>query len=211
MPPTPKAKKLTRNNPRQKRSAKTYDLILDTAAKLLEEVGFDKLTTNLICQRAEITPPALYHYFPNKYAVLQVLGERLMKAQEDALKQWYEELGSNPVTAENAADMLMQQHLSDRQQVGAKWIWRSLRSIPAIEHVLNDSKQSARQMSIDHQLAMAPAADLEKVSIRYGILVDASTAILQELIDKPTPNAERICAEAGVMIAGFVAGLGDPD
>ena len=70
-----------RKKPRQKRSAQTFELILDTAASLLEEVGLDKLNTNLICERAGLTPPALYRYFPNKYAIMEELGRRLMKAQ----------------------------------------------------------------------------------------------------------------------------------
>jgi len=37
-----------------------------------------------------MTPPALYRYFPNKYAVLQELGRRLVRAQDYAVFAWIE-------------------------------------------------------------------------------------------------------------------------
>ena len=30
------------------------------------EVGIERLSTNLVCERAGLTPPALYRYYPNK-------------------------------------------------------------------------------------------------------------------------------------------------
>ena len=47
-----------------------------------------KLTTNGICKRAGLTPPALYRYFPNKYAVVKELGERLMARQNQVIENW---------------------------------------------------------------------------------------------------------------------------
>ena len=77
-----------RTAPNQKRSQQTLDRILVAAADLLEEIGFERLSTNLICKRAGLTPPALYRYFPNKYAVLKELGERLMIRQNELLEEW---------------------------------------------------------------------------------------------------------------------------
>ena len=50
---------------------------------MLEEVGFERLSTNMICKRAGLTPPALYRYFPNKYAVLKELGERRFQREAE--------------------------------------------------------------------------------------------------------------------------------
>jgi AcrR family transcriptional regulator len=69
--------------PTQARGQDTYEIVLATAGEMLGETGFEQLTTNAICKRAGLTPPALYRYFPNKYAILKELGDRLMKAQDD--------------------------------------------------------------------------------------------------------------------------------
>src|SRR5512139_3320805 len=74
--------------PRQGRALETYERILGVAAELLGEVGVERLSTNLVCERAGLTPPALYRYFPNKYALLHELGERLMAAQNQLLEAW---------------------------------------------------------------------------------------------------------------------------
>lgn len=72
MPPTrkkPQPPALTaKKQPAQQRGAETYERILEVAAALLAEVGIERLSTNLICSKAGLTPPALYQYFPNKYA-----------------------------------------------------------------------------------------------------------------------------------------------
>jgi len=80
----------TKLKPQQNRARSTYDAILEAAGELLAEVGVERLSTNLVCKRAGLTPPALYRYFPNKYALLKELGERLMADQDEAVFAWQE-------------------------------------------------------------------------------------------------------------------------
>ena len=47
--------------------------ILDSAAELLEEVGYVNLTTNAIASRANTSIGSLYQFFPNKDAVIAAL------------------------------------------------------------------------------------------------------------------------------------------
>src|SRR6195952_4657375 len=74
--------------PTQTRALETCERILDAAANLLGEVGIERLSTNLVCERAGLSPPALYRYYPNKYAVLAELGVRLMMSQNELLEKW---------------------------------------------------------------------------------------------------------------------------
>src|SRR5882757_7039977 len=74
--------------PTQARAQDTYEVILATAGEMLRDMGFEQLTTNAICERAGLTPPALYRYFPNKYAILKELGDRLMIAQDELVLEW---------------------------------------------------------------------------------------------------------------------------
>lgn len=70
-----------RLRPATGRARKTVGRILDATASLLDEVGFDAITTNLIAQRADVNVASLYKYFPNKYAVLTALAERMRDEQ----------------------------------------------------------------------------------------------------------------------------------
>jgi AcrR family transcriptional regulator len=80
--------KLTpRTEPVQKRALERREAILQVTALLLEEVGQDDLTTILVAKRAGISVGTLYHYFPNKYAILQALGEQWLSEIDGALQE----------------------------------------------------------------------------------------------------------------------------
>src|SRR5450830_186693 len=96
--------------PAQQRSTETYERILVATAQTLCDVGIERLSTNLVCERAGLTPPALYRYFPNKYALLSVLGDRLLEKQNERIDHWItqELLTSSPQVLERAlADLIL--------------------------------------------------------------------------------------------------------
>jgi AcrR family transcriptional regulator len=70
------SKNSIRSFPQQSRSQQRVDLILDTAAVLFTEVGYENATTNAIAERAGISIGSLYRYFPDKDAILRALTER---------------------------------------------------------------------------------------------------------------------------------------
>ena len=76
MPPIrkPQPPLATKKQPAQQRATETFERILEVTAQTLADVGIERLSTNLVCERAGLTPPALYRYFPNKYALLSELG-----------------------------------------------------------------------------------------------------------------------------------------
>ena len=70
-----------RRRPTGGRAQKTVARILDATAELLDEVGFDELTTNHIAERAKVNVASIYKYFPNKYAVLSALADQMRDEQ----------------------------------------------------------------------------------------------------------------------------------
>ncbi|CAN5609759.1 hypothetical protein BH10ACT9_BH10ACT9_58720 [soil metagenome] len=75
-----------RNSPRQQRSRETYERVLDVAAKTFEELGYAGTTTNKVAEAAGISIGTLYHYFPDKDALLYSLAERhLARASESMM------------------------------------------------------------------------------------------------------------------------------
>jgi AcrR family transcriptional regulator len=67
-----------RNRPRQARSAARVELLLDVAEAVLEEVGYDAATTNLVAQRAGVPVGTLYRWFPDKAALAEALADRYL-------------------------------------------------------------------------------------------------------------------------------------
>lgn len=74
-----------RRQPTQARARLRTQQILDTTARLLGEFGLDGLTTILIAKELKISVGSLYHYFPNKHAIIYALGERWLKEMTNAL------------------------------------------------------------------------------------------------------------------------------
>ena len=60
-----------RKRPVRANAKASVDRILDAAAALLDESGFEALTTIRIAERAQVNIASLYSYFPNKHAVLE--------------------------------------------------------------------------------------------------------------------------------------------
>jgi AcrR family transcriptional regulator len=67
---------MPRKMPLQRRSAETVAVILEGAAHILEERGFEGFNTNAVAARAGVSIGSLYQYFPNKDALLSALIQR---------------------------------------------------------------------------------------------------------------------------------------
>ena len=80
-------------SPRPRRPAKTrlgrgiVDAILDAAAEILADGGYSALTTNHLAERAGVSIGSLYHYFPNKEAVIATLAQRLEERAVELFRQ----------------------------------------------------------------------------------------------------------------------------
>ncbi|MBW4471895.1 MAG: TetR/AcrR family transcriptional regulator [Stenomitos rutilans HA7619-LM2] len=62
--------------PKQARSRERFDRILDAAAALFAEVGYDAVTTDDIAAQANTSVGGLYRFFPDKLAVFHALANR---------------------------------------------------------------------------------------------------------------------------------------
>lgn len=65
-----------RRQPVQERSVQRVERMLDASAELLDDIGYEALTTTLIAQRAGVAIGSLYQFFPGKRAVVQALVQR---------------------------------------------------------------------------------------------------------------------------------------
>ncbi|OSZ59366.1 TetR family transcriptional regulator [Streptomyces pharetrae CZA14] len=75
MKPVPHATTL-RRAPVQRRSAERLTRILDACADLLDEVGYDALSTRAVAQRAGVPIGSVYRFFGNKRQMADALAQR---------------------------------------------------------------------------------------------------------------------------------------
>jgi AcrR family transcriptional regulator len=81
-----------RVEPMQKRAKDSVETILATTAELLDEVGVEAFNTNLLAARAKLRIRTIYRYFPNKYAVIYALTEKLAVDWDRSMMDTYRRL-----------------------------------------------------------------------------------------------------------------------
>jgi AcrR family transcriptional regulator len=72
-------KRPLRREPVQQRGQRRIEQVLDAAAELFAEVGYEGATTNAIAARAGTAIGSLYQFFPDKEAILQALAARYLE------------------------------------------------------------------------------------------------------------------------------------
>jgi AcrR family transcriptional regulator len=72
--------------PTQSRSRATFDALLDATARILEEHGWEELTTNGVAERAGASIGTLYEYFPDRETLVALLVDREARRILDALE-----------------------------------------------------------------------------------------------------------------------------
>jgi AcrR family transcriptional regulator len=159
----------------------TYEKLVRAAGELLGEVGFEKLTTNGICARANLTPPAFYRYFNDKYDMLEVLAQRLLKRQNDAYAVWLFQGGSwaDPETGVEALEEWFAIAAEIvRTEPGALWTMRALRALPNLAHVRLESQRMNTDRIFQFYQKVMPDMDPDllwqrlRIRAEFGWVVD---------------------------------------
>ena len=188
----------------------TFEALLATAGDLLGEVGFESLSTNLICSRAGMTPPALYRYFPNKYAVLKELGRRLMKAQDDAVFAWIDAGGLNTATQEAAVDsykgIQTEVIAITRAHPGGIWIMRALRAAPILHAVQTESRDDVAQRLADAVRDQYPSLTDAQLLAATRVSTQMMYGAIEMALESPELE-EQITHEACWMVSAYYAQL----
>jgi AcrR family transcriptional regulator len=78
--PRPRAKPRLKpkKSPQQPRAKLTYDSILDASARILEDLGYEALTTNGVAAVSGVAVGGVYAYFPNKESIVAELVRRTL-------------------------------------------------------------------------------------------------------------------------------------
>jgi AcrR family transcriptional regulator len=75
----PGGSSLLRNEPVQARSSARLTGLLDAAASIIDEIGYERLTTAMVAERAGASIGTVYRYFPDRIAVVDALALRCIQ------------------------------------------------------------------------------------------------------------------------------------
>ncbi|WP_308287011.1 TetR/AcrR family transcriptional regulator [Actinomadura parmotrematis] len=193
-----------RRRPAQRRSAERVQRMLDACAEILDEDGYDGLTTTRIAQRAEVAIGSVYQFFPDKRAVAQALalrnlesfGERVSAriAAED-FADWSDTVGA-------IIDIFVEMH---RSVPG----FRVLRFGDVADINLLDAGASNNAVVADRLreliVEVFGAADGTGLERALAVAVEAGDAVLKMAFRSDPAGDPAIIAEAERLIHGYLA------
>ncbi len=195
--------------PKQARAQQTRERLLDVAGDLLAEVGLERISTNMIAARAGLSPPALYRYFADKYAVLEALGRRLMARQNAVLDRWIDRHAADGLAAmaDRIGDLLAANSAVTRAEPGAVWILRALHASPQLVHVRLESHRA-----VTDRLAAACAPHLAHVDpailwARLRLAVEIGFAADEMLYEEDRITAAQLFADVAAMLRAALLDL----
>lgn len=184
--------------PIQKRAIATYERLLDAAGELLEERGVERISTNLVAERADVAPPTLYNYFSDKYDLLAALGERLMK-QQNALVEL------DPVQDEASLAAALIAHVKITQESpGGPWVMRMLRAVPQLAHVRLDSHHALVAKLVESALAHDPSLDRATTERRMRLAIEFGYAAIEMVFDEGGQDVELIMIDTAKTIRALL-------
>lgn len=178
-----------KNAPQQSRGRRTIQTILTATADLLGEVGFEQLSTNLICKKANLTPPALYHYFHDKYDVVRALGDTLFQEILDELVAWNQRTPPN-ATADDLKALLSMMASQIRQFPAGPAILRSLQASPQLAEMRQEAVAALSEVLSQRISQYHPEAHGEDVRLRMRLAVVTGFATLDLVFQDPSIDAQ---------------------
>jgi AcrR family transcriptional regulator len=191
-----------RQPPKQDRARQTRERLLDVAGDLLADVGLERISTNMIAARAGLTPPALYRYFDDKYAVIEALGRRLMEGQNDVLERWIARHSPGGIAgmADHIGELLAENAAVTRAEPGAVWILRALHATPRLVHVRLESHRHVTGRLADACVPHIHGIDKEMLWSRLRLAVELGFAADEMLYEEDRVSAATVRAEVAAML-----------
>ncbi|HEX7758459.1 MAG TPA: TetR/AcrR family transcriptional regulator [Caulobacteraceae bacterium] len=197
----------TKLQPTQARGQDTYEMVLATAGEMLCDMGFEQLTTNAICERAGLTPPALYRYFPNKYAILKELGDRLMLAQDQLVLDWIDAggLGGETFEARLASSLAIHEKIVEitRAFPGGSAIGRALRAVPMLQRLRFESRDMVADRFFEAMRARYPNSSEARLRVAMRLMVELTYSAIEMVVEEPDRDADMVNYEVCLLFATY--------
>ncbi|MEV0939416.1 MULTISPECIES: TetR/AcrR family transcriptional regulator [Micromonospora] len=177
--------------------------MLDACAELVDEVGYEGLTTTLLAERAEVAIGSVYQFFPDKRAIVQALTLRTM---ESYLQRLDERFASDDLTHWwDGVDAGIDEYISMHRTVPG---FRTLHFGDVVDLHLLDEQRDNNGVIAD-QLARVLTerfgmADEPRLRFCLEIAVEAADALIKLAFRRKQEGDERVLAEAKALIREYL-------
>lgn len=192
-----------RRVPVQGRSVARVQRMLDACADLVDEVGYEGLTTTLLAERAEVAIGSVYQFFPDKRAIVQALTMRNMDAYLTRLADRF----AHEVFAHwwDGVDAAIDEYIAMHRMVPG---FRTLHFGDVVDLHLLDEEQDNNAVIADRLaiLLIERFQVLDRARLRFAlqIAVEASDALIKLAFRRASYGDEAVLTEAKALVREYL-------
>ena len=196
----PSRKRAVRTEPTQRRSTQRLDALLDAAAEIVDETGFERLTTQMVAERAGASIGTVYRYFPDRVAVVQALRER-------SIRRFRERVADDIARAEIETWW-------DVVNVALEACAALYRDEPGFTVVHAGRRETADgdvEPEFAHRMAQLIEAEFEvdgdaaELRFRLGVAIELGDALINRAFQRDAAGDERYLSEAKRLVRDYLA------
>ncbi|WKV76410.1 TetR family transcriptional regulator [Streptomyces sp. PCS3-D2] len=192
-----------RRTPIQQRSADRLARILDACAELLDETGYENLSTRAVALRAGVPIGSVYRFFGNKRAMAIALAHRNLDRYADGIAN---RLSSLPATDwRPVVDAVLDEYLAMKRSVpGFALVDFGVPAPPVGEPEPDPNHQVADRLTelLCGHLGLTPDAALERAVL---VAVEATDALIQLAFRADPAGDPGIVDETRAMMHAYLA------
>jgi AcrR family transcriptional regulator len=199
-----------RRAPVQARSRERGAAIVDAAAHVFAEVGFDAATTDAIAARAATSVGSIYQFYPNKLALFQAVAERCV----DRARQLHAAtLGADPDVRpwrELLDGVVDAFSMLQRTDVGFRAISMNLHLYGVFEESDNALHRELIAASERGLLARAPHLPVDQRRVVATMMVQIISAMLHFAARESPRAGQRLMDETKIVLHRYLAPYLEP-
>ncbi|MFB9674933.1 MULTISPECIES: TetR/AcrR family transcriptional regulator [Streptosporangium] len=192
-----------RRQPTQRRSARRVERMLDACADLLDEIGYDALSTTRIAERAGVAIGSVYQFFPDKRALTQAVTRRHVEGFVSRIGRRF--LLEDYAGWWDAVDAIIDEYVEMHRTVPG---FRSLHFGDVVDLNLLDPGSENNTVIAGRLRGLLlqeyGLADSEEFDLAILVAVEAGDAVLKLAFRRDPNGAPEIVAEAKRLIRGYL-------
>ncbi|MEG3629234.1 TetR/AcrR family transcriptional regulator [Streptomyces poriticola] len=190
-----------RRAPVQRRSAERLSRILDACADLLDEVGYDALSTRAVAQRAGVPIGSVYRFFGNKRQMADALAQRNLERYTERVAERLSDVRDQDWRG--ALDAVLDEYLEMKRTAAGFSLVDFGNQIPVGDRADVPNHRVADRLTdlLSGFLGRSPDADLRRV---FLVAVETADALVQ-LAFRVAPDGDPgIIEEAREMLRAYL-------
>jgi AcrR family transcriptional regulator len=191
-----------RRVPVQGRSLARVNRMLDACAELVDEVGYDGLTTTLLAERAEVAIGSVYQFFPDKRAIVQALTMRNVEAYVERLTTRIADSGLSKWW--DAVDVAMDEFIAMNRTVPG---FRTLHFGDVVDRYLLDENRDNNAVIVEQLGALLVTrfdmTDGPRLTFALSRAVEIADALIKSAFRDPNGD-EQILTEAKDIVREYL-------